>query len=95
MLNIVNRRVINSVENNIKFYFVDFENKMIKMTKYMSIDEMILFYNVFKNILFRKGLKISGLINKYMLLREVMVNLSIKKFSLDKDEIIDKYLGKD
>ncbi len=95
VLNIVNRRVINSVENNIKFYFVDFENKMIKMTKYMSIDEMILFYNVFKNILFRKGLKISGLINKYMLLREVMVNLFIKKFSLDKDEIIDKYLGKD
>lgn len=95
VLNIVNRRVINSVENNIKFYFVDFENKMIKMTKYMSIDEMILFYNVFKNILFRKGLKINGLINKYMLLREVMVKLFIKKFSLDKDEIIDKYLGKD
>lgn len=95
VLNIVNRRLINSVENNIKFYFVDFENKMIKMTKYMSIDEMILFYNVFKNILFRKGLKISGLINKYMLLREVMVNLFIKKFSLDKDEIIDKYLDKD
>lgn len=95
VLNIVNRRVINSVENNTKFYFVDFENKMIKMTKYMSIDEMILFYNVFKNILFRKGLKISGLINKYMLLREVMVKLFIKKFSLDKDEIIDKYLGKD
>lgn len=92
LLIVLNKRIISSIDNNINNYFNDLNYKINRVTKYMKIEEIVLLYNEFKNKLVKLNLKTEDLLIKYNLLQEVIIDIIVNKFGINKDEVLTKYL---
>lgn len=92
LLIVLNKRIISSIDNNINNYFNDLNYKINRVTKYMKIEEIVLLYNEFKNKLVKINLKTEDLLIKYNLLQEVIIDIIVNKFGINKDEVLTKYL---
>ncbi len=85
---ILNKKIIKNINN----YYNDYSsNKLLleRVTKYMDINSLVIFYNELKNILIRNN-KLSN--SKYLNLRDNIVNIIINKNKLDRDTIIKEIL---
>lgn len=95
ILSSLNFLIINNVKRNIKEYFLNMDVKLQRITKYMSIDEIILLYKEIKNILFRSNYDVKNRINKYKILKKYIISIISTRFNLDEDVIINKYFFDD
>ena len=79
--------VLNKVANNYDFYVTDLENRVKNSIKYMSVEDMVAFYDIFKAVLKRNG----GKVELYVRLQKVVATMIKDRNNMNVDDVITKY----
>ena len=86
-----NKMVITNIDNNYKFYVASLEESVISSLKYMEVNEMIDFYNAFKDVMKRNNANS----NLYLELQKILAKEIRSRNKKEIELIIKEYLNED
>ncbi len=86
-----NEMVITNIDNNYKYYMVDLEDRIAGSLKYMEVNDMVLFYNLFKDVMKRNNANS----NLYLELQKILAKEIRSRNKKEIELIIKEYLNED
>ena len=90
---VLNDKLILSVNNNYKSYFVDLEETVNRFTKYMSVPEIVRLYSELKDAIFTKNQFTSSVMNEKYIQLQMLISKKIgEKMNISDESATSEFL---